>query len=120
MATSHVKPATANDGNSGAVLIRFGFEDTSFVFLNCQLCPGIGKSVALNRHQQLAQIVRQGYKGERGTQYQSYEIFNHNVRVFFGDLNFRVALNKGQIGQLIEAKEYRKMMGKDELYLYGM
>ena len=39
---SNVKPTVGNrTGNKGAVMIRFGFEDTSFAFLNCHLGAGM-------------------------------------------------------------------------------
>ena len=73
-------------------MVRFGFEDSSFVFVNCHLCGGAGPENVVERHSQLTQIYNEGYRGERGTQYQNYLIKNHNVKVYFGDLNFRVAL----------------------------
>ena len=60
------------------------------------------------------------YKGERGTQYHGYQIENHNVKVIFGDLNFRVFYTKNEIANLIKEKNYRGLMAKDELYLHGM
>ena len=45
---------------------------------------------------------------------------NHNVKVFFGDMNFRLAMPRNQVIQAIEAKEYRKLMAVDELYRNGM
>ena len=41
VAMCYVKPPTGNrSGNKGAVTMRFGFEDSSFVFLNCHLAGG--------------------------------------------------------------------------------
>ena len=43
-----------------------------------------------SRQKQLLEIHDTAFKESRGTQYQHYEVKNHNVRVFFGDLNFRL------------------------------
>ena len=36
----------------------------------------------------------EAYKGERGTQYKSYQVRQHNVQVYFGDLNFRIDMGR--------------------------
>lgn len=98
MATSQVKVSTANSsGKKGALCLRFQYEDTSFVFINCHLAGGVGKACAAERQQQIDQIVSVAFKGERGTQYQSYEVANHNVKVLFGDVNFRLNLNRAEV-----------------------
>ena len=81
--------------------MRFGFEDSTFIFLNCHLCGGAHARNIEERHEQLNQISQQVYKGERGTQYHGYQIQNHNVKVLFGDLNFRINLPKSEMNGLI-------------------
>ena len=102
VAAATVKPNAANpSGNKGAVAMRFGFEDSTFIFLNCHLCGGAHPKNVEERHEQLNQISQQVYKGERGTQYHGYQIQNHNVKVLFGDLNFRINLPKSEMNGLI-------------------
>lgn len=49
-----VKLSVANpSGSKGAVAVRFGFEDSSFIFLNCHLCGGQHPRNVEERHQQL-------------------------------------------------------------------
>ena len=64
--------------------------------------------------------MNEAYRGDRGTQYQSYQVQNHNVKVFFGDLNFRVSKTRAEIKALIKKKDYASLMGADELYQHGM
>ena len=61
-----------------------------------------------SRHQQLTHVYENAFKGERGTQYQNYEIRNHNVRIFQGDLNFRLSdkVSSKEAQKLIAEKKY--------------
>lgn len=73
VATCFVKPPTGNNtGNKGAVMVRFGFEDSSFVFVNCHLAGGSHSRNVEERHEQISYLFREGFNAERGTQYQSY------------------------------------------------
>jgi len=57
VAMAVAKPTSANPtGNKGAVAVRFGFEDSSFIFLNCHLCGGAYPRTVEERHAQLSQI----------------------------------------------------------------
>jgi len=78
----------SDSGSKGASIVRFCFDDTSFVFSNCHLDGGDTESNAKTRHGQLLQVQEGAFKQERGTQYQQYDVENHTVKVFFGDLNF--------------------------------
>ena len=52
VAMATVKPNGAKQsGNKGAVAVRFGFEDSSFIFLNCHLCGGLNPRNVDERHQ---------------------------------------------------------------------
>lgn len=42
------------------------------------------------------------------------------MRVFFGDLNFRIALAREQVVQHIKDKNYAALMQHDELYKFGL
>ena len=116
-----VKAPIANpSGNKGAVAVRFGFEDSTFIFLNCHLCGGKDMRNVEERHAQLGQLTNMVYKGDRGTQYHGYQLENHNVKVLFGDLNFRVNMPKPDMIGQIKQKNYQPMMARDELYMHGM
>lgn len=52
-------------------------------------------------------IINDAYKGERGTQYQNYEVLNHDVRVYFGDMNFRINLPREKVLEAIADKDYK-------------
>ena len=107
-------------GAKGAITVRFGFEDSTFCFLNCHLAGGNQPRNVDERHQQLNYIMNEAYKGDRGTQYQSYQVQNHNVKVFFGDLNFRINKSRKEVRTLVANRHYATLMKADELYVHGM
>lgn len=82
-------------GNKGGVGIRFNVDETSFILLNCHLESG--KKKKKERVQQTNQIISCAYSTNQKYQPQfrtSENAFNqHNVKIFFGDLNFRVDAN---------------------------
>ena len=45
---------------------------------------------------------------------------SHQVRVYFGDLNFRINMKRTDILQAIKDKDYNRLMAADELYRNGM
>lgn len=57
VAMSQVKFTLGNKtGNKGAVLVRFGFEDSTFVFMNCHMAAGTTAKNVEERHAQFDQV----------------------------------------------------------------
>lgn len=75
-------------GNKGAVIIRFNLDDTSICVTNAHLESG-QKQIA-DRVTQFKQIVSDSLVGKRN---QKYDYQSHTVKLFFGDLNFRIDLD---------------------------
>ena len=60
MKTSKVKTGFGgNSGNKGAVTLRFNFDDSALVFLNCHLSSG--QSSISERMEDLREIYRRAY-----------------------------------------------------------
>ena len=74
-------------GNKGAVLVRFDLDNTSVVVANAHLESG-DKKLA-ERILQFNEIVNEGVIGSRQ---KKYTFKSHTVRMFMGDLNFRIDL----------------------------
>ena len=85
-----------NVGNKGATSIRFEICGESFVFLNAHLVDGRSHSDALKRASQFEYVYNNAFINERNTYQNSYCIKNHKNIFFFGDLNFRIHLDKLQ------------------------
>ena len=73
-------------GNKGAVFVRFTLDDTSI----CVACAHLesGQKKEKERMQQMKDVLSSGFS-EKGF---TYKFLNHDVKIFFGDLNFRINL----------------------------
>jgi len=65
----------------------------------------------------IKQIYEGAFLAERGTINQSYTVKSHEVKILFGDFNFKINnLSSDSIEKIIQAKEYPMLMKNDELY----
>jgi hypothetical protein len=106
-------------GKYGAVSVRFKIADTTFCFLNCFLEPGQSSEARQKRSWMLKEICADSFKQERGTIYQYFDVHEHDIKVFFGDMNFRSeAVDFDLCLQQIAAQSYNELLKKDEFYLH--
>jgi hypothetical protein len=60
----------------------------------------------------LKDIVKESFKQERGTIHQYYEVNQHDVKVAFGDFNYRVVpefYDLEKTAALINAKDFKQL-----------
>ena len=103
IATSKVKVGglSTKVGSKGATLVRFLYQDTSFCFINCYRILDCKKRVA-----QITEIFSNAFIKDRGTSNINYSVFNHQVKVVFGDLNYLIDLDNDTVRKLIASKDY--------------
>jgi len=65
IASCSVKTSTLGIGNTGANVVRFSFDDTSFCVLNVNLPYGDQKSDVSRRHATLNDVIQKAFKSER-------------------------------------------------------
>lgn len=99
--------------------MRFLFEDTSFCFLNCHLDSGMSFLDQKKRTQQIGEIFSNAFVKDRGTSGQNYSVFNHHVKVIFGDLNYKIDLDAVTVKNLIATKDYEKLHRYEELTTFA-
>jgi len=116
IAVSRVKFGYANMANKGACSIRFKYKDSSLAFASSHLDSGIGPGLDTNRRQQLETIIKNSFIYERGTNMLQYNWQSHDIKVIFGDLNFRntVNLDMDQAMKLISQDDIQTLQGYDE------
>ena len=67
----------------------------------------------------LKEIVKESFKQERGTIHQYYEVNQHDVKVAFGDFNYRIVPEHCDLQKtvaLINAKDFKTLSSRDEFY----
>lgn len=85
-----------NAGNKGAVIARFNIDDTSVIVANCHLESGQNKEK--ERVQQWKDVITNAFI-DNSTQ---YKFMDHDVKIVFGDLNFRISLGYESVLETIE------------------
>lgn len=67
------------------------------------------------------EICNDSFKQERGTIYQFFDVHEHDVKVLFGDLNFRLQpdyVDQEKIHGLIAEGNYNELLKRDDYYLF--
>ena len=113
--TSRVKCGLGGKaGNKGGTIIRFDLDDTSIIFANTHLESGQKKVGA--RIEQFHEIQRQSFVDKNKSHKFPYE--GHDLRFFFGDMNFRIDLtyeNAINYSERFEHKEQVLLKQRDQL-----
>lgn len=95
------------------------FEDTSFCFINCHLDSGLSILDCKKRSQQIGEIFSNAFIKDRGTSNINYSVFNHQVKVIFGDLNYRIDLDNDTVRKLIATKDYEHLHKYEEFHKFA-
>lgn len=98
-------------GNKGSCLIRFNFEDTSFVFCCSHLKAG--SSHANSRTSEISEILSKNFALKN---YKEMKFKEHDVQFIFGDLNFRVDLDLKNSMEFINSGYIDTLFLYDQLY----
>eukprot|EP00698_Gefionella_okellyi_P000414 TRINITY_DN10373_c0_g1_i1.p1 TRINITY_DN10373_c0_g1~~TRINITY_DN10373_c0_g1_i1.p1 ORF type:complete len:773 (+),score=145.90 TRINITY_DN10373_c0_g1_i1:2487-4805(+) len=99
-------------GNKGAVAVRMDMASRSICFVNCHLAAGDGEKHANRRAQDVRDInSRLVFEGL------PLSIESHDVILWMGDLNTRVAMGRAATDALMEQGGWRMLLHADELRL---
>lgn len=98
-------------GNKGGVAIRCQIHETSVVIWNCHLASGLANLEA--RLSQLADVHGKAFQGQRKVP----KIWEHDVKILLGDLNFRLLLPNSDVRGYIERGEIGELLQHDQLCL---
>jgi len=100
-------------GNKGAVNLRFTFDDTSFLFVNCHLASG--QSNVNERLDDLRDIYRRVFDSSQG--WQEYSVADHQYKFIFGDLNFRISMPDQMVRDEIKRFNFERLWETDQLLM---
>eukprot|EP00177_Eucheuma_denticulatum_P004890 GFKZ01008886.1.p1 GENE.GFKZ01008886.1~~GFKZ01008886.1.p1 ORF type:complete len:781 (+),score=116.00 GFKZ01008886.1:70-2412(+) len=117
-AVSRVRSDTAKvglvgmGGNKGAIGVRFSVFDTNFVIINSHLAAHMKE---VNRRNEDFSSIAAGLKNLRD--HPEVDVLSSAVHHLFwmGDLNYRIAMDRDKVLQLVEDKQWAKLREADQL-----
>lgn len=105
-------------GNKGSISISMSLHQTSFCFICSHLTSGQKEGDELRRNSDVMEILRktrfprvQGLGDEKSPQ----TILEHDRIIWLGDLNYRIALSYRSAKALVEMRNWRALLEKDQL-----
>uniref|UniRef100_A0A7N0RBY0 Inositol polyphosphate-related phosphatase domain-containing protein n=2 Tax=Kalanchoe fedtschenkoi TaxID=63787 RepID=A0A7N0RBY0_KALFE len=106
-------------GNKGCISVSFSFHQTSFCFICSHLASGEKEGDELRRNSDVIEILRstQFRRVCRTTHHKKVpeRILDHDRVIWFGDLNYRIALSYADTKKLLEENAWDALLGKDQL-----
>ena len=94
MATSVIKLGIGDTfGNKGSCSIRLKYKESTLAFACCHLESGRKEKMQEIRKGQIESVIKNSFIKERGTNMQKYDWQSHDIKMIFGDLNFRSTLD---------------------------
>mmetsp|Transcript_8698 Transcript_8698/g.14747 ORF Transcript_8698/g.14747 Transcript_8698/m.14747 type:complete len:376 (-) Transcript_8698:904-2031(-) len=116
IATSRLKFGMGNFGNKGTCAIRLKYKDTTLSFASSHLESGQGGTLDQSRLNQLEQIIKTAFVKERGTNMAQFNWASHDIKVIFGDLNFRYVglVEEEKLEKLIQQEDIASLVQYDE------
>ncbi|WOL08909.1 hypothetical protein Cni_G17662 [Canna indica] len=105
-------------GNKGSISISMSLHQTSFCFICTHLTSGQKEGDELRRNLDVMEILKKTRfpRVHRGGYEKSPEtILDHDRIIWLGDLNYRIALSYRSVKTLVEMRNWRALLEKDQL-----
>ncbi|KAG8096034.1 hypothetical protein GUJ93_ZPchr0013g35413 [Zizania palustris] len=104
-------------GNKGSISISMSLHQTSFCFVCSHLTSGQKGGDEMRRNSDVLEILR---KTRFPMVYGQYEhspetILEHDRIIWLGDLNYRIALSYRSVKALVEMRNWKALLEKDQL-----
>ncbi|WOK97107.1 type I inositol polyphosphate 5-phosphatase 4-like [Canna indica] len=105
-------------GNKGSISISMSMHETSFCFICSHLTSGQKDGDELRRNSDVMEILKKTRFpwAQTGDNEKSPEtILDHDRIIWLGDLNYRIALSFRSVKTLVEMRNWRALLEKDQL-----
>ncbi|KAJ7982452.1 putative Type I inositol polyphosphate 5-phosphatase [Quillaja saponaria] len=105
-------------GNKGCISVSMSFHQTSFCFICSHLASGEKEGDELRRNLDVIEILKNThFPGTCKSPYSRIpeKILQHDRIIWFGDLNYRIALSFSDAKQLMEENDWDSLLDKDQL-----
>ncbi|URD90597.1 type I inositol-1,4,5-trisphosphate 5-phosphatase [Musa troglodytarum] len=107
-------------GNKGSISISMSFHKTSFCFICSHLTSGQKDGDELRRNSDVMEILKKTRfpQVQRSDRDKSPEtILDHDRIIWLGDLNYRIALSYRSVKTLVEMRNWRALLEKDQMHV---
>ncbi|KAL9684067.1 hypothetical protein QQ045_021499 [Rhodiola kirilowii] len=98
-------------GNKGSVSVSMNMYNTSFCFVCTHLASGEKEGNEVRRNSDVVEILR---KTSFGRPYRD-GILDHNNVIWLGDLNYRLACDRGETYESLKLNDWQTLLEKDQL-----
>ncbi|XP_074572374.1 type IV inositol polyphosphate 5-phosphatase 7-like isoform X1 [Curcuma longa] len=105
-------------GNKGSISVSMSLHQTSFCFICSHLTSGQKDGDELRRNSDVMEIIRKtrfppvgGFYDERSPE----TILEHDRIIWLGDLNYRISLSYRSAKALVEMRNWKALLEKDQL-----
>lgn len=105
-------------GNKGSISVSLSLHQTSFCFICSHLTSGQKQGDELRRNSDVMEILKKTrFRCDRGLPHQKspQTILEHDRVIWFGDLNYRIALSHRSAKALVEMQNWRVLLENDQL-----
>ncbi|KAL8259107.1 hypothetical protein R6Q59_027060 [Mikania micrantha] len=105
-------------GNKGSISISMSLHQTSFCFICSHLTSGQKEGDELRRNSDVMEILRKTRfpRVQRtGDEHSPQTILEHDRIIWLGDLNYRIALSYRAAKALVEMRNWRALLERDQL-----
>lgn len=116
--TSCISRGIMGLGNKGCISVSMLLHRTSFCFICSHLASGEKEGDELRRNLDVIEILKSTHFPRRCKLPNSRvpeRILEHDRIVWFGDLNYRIALNHTETLKLLKKREWETLLSKDQL-----
>ncbi|KAI7742178.1 hypothetical protein M8C21_030671 [Ambrosia artemisiifolia] len=104
-------------GNKGSISVSMSLHQTSFCFICSHLTSGEKEGDELRRNSDVMEILRKTRfprVQRRGDENSPQTILEHDRIIWLGDLNYRIALSYRAAKALVEMRNWRALLEKDQ------
>ncbi|XP_010679089.2 type I inositol polyphosphate 5-phosphatase 4 [Beta vulgaris subsp. vulgaris] len=105
-------------GNKGSISISMSLHQTSFCFVCSHLTSGQKEGDELRRNSDVMEILKKTRfprVNATGDEYSPQHILDHDRVIWLGDLNYRIALSYRSAKALVEMRNWKALLEKDQL-----
>lgn len=102
-------------GNKGSISVSLSLQETSFCFVCTHLASGQKEGDEIRRNADATEILKRTVFNRSPTVELPKTILGHDRIIWFGDLNYRIALSDSEVRSMVEKEDWKALLKSDQL-----